>query len=405
MSFIDLEIKLAGCHTSALSLKEMKNEFRTDNFLSINGFSFLIRVSPMCRTLQWQLQNKEFLLLGPVSMHGLCPVDLSGKSQGYRDLPSSIHTRALSHGHSRESFSKYTGTRQSSLRLAHIRRLCPSPFIRQAQELYVNEPFGLELDQTVYALDATMIDLCLSLFPWAHFCKTKGAIKLHTLLDLRGSIPTIIFITHGKIADVKILDELPIQTGALYIMVRGYQDYGRLFKLHLASAFFVIRVRKDFKFKRIYSQPIYKSTGLQCDQIVRLGGYYAKKDYPEKLRRVCFYDTEQQRRLVFLTNNFTSSALTIAQLYKCRWQIEIFFKWIKQHLRIKAFYGASENAVKTQIWIAISVYVLVAIIKKKTKSGPEPLHNSTDFESQSFRKSTTFTNIDEYELQKTTQMF
>lgn len=237
--------------------------------------------------------------------------------------------------------------------------------IRQAQELYINEPFRLELDQTVYALDATMIDLCLSLFPWAHFCKTKGAVKLHTLLDLRGSIPTIIFITHGKVADVKILDDLPMQAGALYIMDRGYQDYGRLFKFHLASAFFVIRVRKDFKFKRIYSQPIDKSTGLQCDQIVRLGGYYAKKDYPEKLRRIRFYDKEQQKRFVFLTNNFTLSALTIAQLYKCRWQIEIFFKWIKQHLRIKAFYGTSENAVKIQIWIAISVYVLVAIIRKQ----------------------------------------
>ncbi len=237
--------------------------------------------------------------------------------------------------------------------------------IRQARELYVNESFGIELDQTVYALDATMIDLCLSLFPWASFCKTKGAVKLHTLLDLRGSIPTIVVITHGNISELKILDELPIQAGALYIMDRGYQDYGRLFRFHLSSAFFVIRVRKDFKFNRLYSQAIDTTTGLQCDQIVRLGGYYAKKDYPEKLRRIRFYDSEQRRRLVFLTNNFSLPALTIAQLYKCRWQIEIFFKWIKQHLRIKAFYGTSENAVKTQIWIAISVYVLVAIIKKK----------------------------------------
>jgi hypothetical protein len=237
--------------------------------------------------------------------------------------------------------------------------------ISHARELYSGESFGIELDQTVYALDATMIDLCLSLFPWAHFCKTRGAVKLHTLLDLRGSIPTIIVITHGNISELKILDEIPIQPGAIYIMDRGYQDYGRLFRFHHSSAFFVIRVRKDFKFKRLYSQAIDTTTGLQCDQIVRLGGYYAKKDYPEKLRRIRFYDAEQQRRLVFLTNNFTLPALTIAQLYKCRWQIELFFKWIKQHLRIKAFYGTSENAVKTQIWIAISVYVLVSIIKKK----------------------------------------
>jgi len=237
--------------------------------------------------------------------------------------------------------------------------------IREARNLYVNESFGIELDQTVYALDATTIDLCLSLFPWALFRKKKGAVKLHTLLDLRGSIPTIVVITHGRIHEVNILDDIPIEAGAIYILDRGYTDFARLYRIHQSSAFFVTRAKGNFRFKRLYSKAVDKSTGLQCDQIITLHGFYAKKDYPEKLRRIRFYDAEQDKRIVFLTNNFTLPALTIAQLYKCRWQIELFFKWIKQHLRIKAFYGTSENAVKTQIWIAISVYVLVAIVKKR----------------------------------------
>ena len=237
--------------------------------------------------------------------------------------------------------------------------------IREARNLYVNESFGIELDQTVYALDATTIDLCLSLFPWALFRKKKGAVKLHTLLDLRGSIPTIVVITHGRVHEVNILDDIPIEAGAIYILDRGYTDFARLHKIHQSSAFFVTRAKGNFRFKRLYSKAVDKSTGLQCDQIITLHGFYAKKDYPEKLRRIRFYDAEQDKRIVFLTNNFTLPALTIAQLYKCRWQIELFFKWIKQHLRIKAFYGTSENAVKTQIWIAISVYVLVAIVKKR----------------------------------------
>jgi len=237
--------------------------------------------------------------------------------------------------------------------------------IQRARELYAREPFGIELDQTVYALDATVIDLCLSLFPWAKFRRHKGAIKLHTLLDLRGNIPTIVFITHGKVHEVNILDRVPIEFGALYILDRAYGDFARLYRIHRSSAFFVIRAKGNFRFERLYSQPVDKSEGVQCDQIIILHHFYAKKDYPEKLRRIRFYDREQKRRLVFLTNNFTLPALTIAKIYKCRWQIELFFKWIKQHLRIKAFYGTSENAVKTQIWIAISVYVLVAIVKKQ----------------------------------------
>jgi hypothetical protein len=237
--------------------------------------------------------------------------------------------------------------------------------IHQARKLYQDEDFGIELDQTVYALDASTIDLCLSLFPWARFRKTKGAIKLHTLLDLRGAIPTFIEITDGKVHDVNILDILATEPGAFYVMDRGYLDFQRLYALHQTAAFFVIRAKSNMQSKRLYSHPVDKSTGPQCDQTILLTGHYAAKDYPDKLRRVRYYDSETDKRLVFLTNNFSLPALTIARLYKSRWQVELFFKWIKQHLRIKAFYGTSENAVKTQIWIAISTYVLIAIIKKR----------------------------------------
>lgn len=237
--------------------------------------------------------------------------------------------------------------------------------IHTAKELYINEDFGLDLKQTVYALDATIIDLCLSVFPWAKFRKGKAAVKLHTLLDLRGSIPVIISITHGKIHDVNFLDDLVIEPGATYIMDRAYLDFARLHRIHISQAFFVTRAKSNFVFKRLYSQPVDKSTGVQADQIITTGGFYTLKDYPEKLRRIRYFDTDTKKRLVFLTNNFTLPAQVIAQLYKYRWQVELFFKWIKQHLRIKAFYGTTENAVKTQIWIAISVYVLVAILKKR----------------------------------------
>jgi transposase len=225
----------------------------------------------------------------------------------------------------------------------------------------------VELEQTAYALDSTTIDLCLSLFPWAQFRKRKGAVKLHTLLDLRGSIPTLVFITHGKIHDVNILDELPLEAGAIYILDRGYLDFGRLCTIHRSSAFFITRAKSNFDFQRLYSQPVDKTTGVQADQIITLQGFYAQKDYPEKLRRIRYLDGQNNKRFIFLTNNFILPAITIAELYRCRWQIELFFKWIKQHLRIKAFYGTSENAVKTQIWIAISVYVWVAIAKKRLR--------------------------------------
>jgi len=237
--------------------------------------------------------------------------------------------------------------------------------IHAARKLYADEKFGVELDETVYALDSTTIDLCLSLFPWARFRQRKGAVKLHTLLDLRGPIPSFIRITDGLVHDVNILDEIIPEPGAFYVMDRAYLDFSRLHTLHLCLAFFVTRARKRFRFRRLYSRPVEKSTGLQCDQTIVLTGFYPSKYYPEKLRRICYYDATTDSRLVFLTNNFTLPPLTIAQLYKCRWRIEIFFKWIKQHLRIKSFYGTSLNAVKAQIWIAISVYVLVAILKKR----------------------------------------
>jgi hypothetical protein len=237
--------------------------------------------------------------------------------------------------------------------------------ITRARRLYAHDSFGVELNQTAYALDSTTIDLCLSLFPWAKFRKRKGAVKLHTLLDLRGSIPSIVIITHGKVHDVTILDQLVFEPGAFYIVDRGYLDFTRLYVIQQSSAFFVTRTKSNFKFRRLYSRPVDKSTGVQSDQIIVLEGFYSHKAYPDKLRRIRYFDTAQNKRLIFLSNNFTLPALTIAKLFQCRWQIEIFFKWIKQHLRIKAFYGTTENAVKTQIWIAIAVYVLVAIVKKQ----------------------------------------
>lgn len=239
--------------------------------------------------------------------------------------------------------------------------------ITTARSLYAKDDFGLQLEQTVYALDATTIDLCLSLFPWAKFRKSKGAVKMHMLLDLRGNIPTTIIITNGKVHEVHALDRIVIEAGAIYIMDRGYLDFERLYTIQQCSAFFVTRAKSNFDFKRLYSQPVDKLTGVQCDQIILLNGFYARKDYPDKLRRIRYFDAENNKRLVFLTNNFALPAITIGELYRNRWQIELFFKWIKQHLRIKAFYGISENAVKTQIWIAISVYVPVAILKKRLK--------------------------------------
>jgi len=278
--------------------------------------------------------------------------------------------------------------------------------IHRARELYINEPFGVELANTVYALDSTTIDLCLALFPWARFRKNKGAVKLHTLLDLRGNIPSFIDITDGKVHDVNVLDILISEAGSFYIMDRGYIDFKRLYELHQALAFFVIRAKSNLQYRRLYSRPVDKSAGLRCDQTIVLTQSFA--DYPEQLRLVKFYDAENDLRLTFLTNNFALEALTIAQLYKCRWKVELFFKWIKQHLRIKAFFGTSENAVKTQVWIAISVYVLIAIIKKRLALEPSlytilQILSVTMFEktllSQALTENDVFETIDENDNQ------
>jgi transposase len=239
--------------------------------------------------------------------------------------------------------------------------------IRRARILYADEDFGMQLNREVYALDSTTIDLCLSLFPWAKFRQHKAAVKVHTLMDLKGSIPTYIRITGGKVHDVKFLDDLILEPGAIYIMDRGYLDFSRLFTFTKNLSTFITRAKSNFDYRRLFYRQVDKTTGLRCDQTIRLHGFYAAQDYPAVLRRISYFDIETRKKFVFLTNNFTLPALTITQLYKRRWRIEIFFKWIKQYLRIKSFFGTTENAVKTQIWIAISVYVLVAIVKKELK--------------------------------------
>ena len=239
--------------------------------------------------------------------------------------------------------------------------------IAKARKLYANDDFGLELEETVYALDASTIDLCRSLFPWAHFRSTKSGVKLHTLLDLRGNIPSFVSITDAKVHEVSILDELIVEPGSIYVMDRGYLDFQRLYNMHQRLSFFILRSKKNTLLRRLYSNPVDKATGVVCDQIVRTAGVRTSDLYPEKIRRIKYHDLETGKRLIFLTNHFALEAATVAELYKYRWQVELFFKWIKQHLRIKSFFGLSETAVKTQIWIAISVYLLVAIMKKELR--------------------------------------
>lgn len=237
--------------------------------------------------------------------------------------------------------------------------------MRIANDLYQDDPFGLELKEAVYALDSTTVDLCLSIFPWARFSQTRAAIKIHTLLNVRGPVPAFIHLTKATVCDFDILDKLIFESGAFYILDRGYTDLDRLYMIHQSLAFFIIREKTRINSIRIYSHPIDKTTGLCCDQTIRFTGRYSAVNYPEKLRRVRYFDTQSNQNLVFLTNNFHLPALTVAHLYKYRWRVELFFRWIKQHLRIKAFFGTSSNAVRTQIWIAISIYLLIAIIKKQ----------------------------------------
>lgn len=290
--------------------------------------------------------------------------------ESLRDIETCLraHQAKLYHLGIRGNIAKSTLADANEKRDCRIYADFAISLIQIARKLYASDRFAVELEQTAYALDTTTIDLCLSVFPWAHFRRAKAAVKMHTLLDLRGNIPTFIHITDGKMHEVNVLDILIPEAGSFYIMDRGFTDFARWFTLHQAQAFFVIRGKSNLLFRRVCSRPVDKSTGLCCDQTIVLTAPKARKDYRQHLRRIKFYDAEHDRHLVFLTNNFDLPAITIAQLYRCRWQVELFFKWIKQHLRIKQFYGTTENAVKTQIWIAIAIYVLVAIVKKRLKT-------------------------------------
>jgi hypothetical protein len=287
--------------------------------------------------------------------------------QGLRDIEICLRTMQpkLYHCGVRGRASRNTLAKANELRDWRIYADFAQVLIAKARTLYANDDFGIQLGRDIYALDSTTIDLCLTLFPWAKFRRHKAAVKMHTLMDLRGSIPCFICITDGSTHDVNILDELVLESGALYIMDRGYLDFARLFTFTQNLCSFVTRAKSNFRYTRIAYRQVDKSTGLRCDQTIRLAGFYASQDYPAVLRRIGYFDSETNTKLIFLTNNFSLPALTVTQLFKCRWQIEIFFKWIKQYLRIKTFFGTSINAVKTQIWIAISVYLLAAIVKKE----------------------------------------
>ncbi len=287
--------------------------------------------------------------------------------EGLRDIVACLRSaeHRLYHLGIRGNVSRSTLADANELRDWRIYADFAQVLIREARQLYSTEPLLAALDSTVYAFDSTTIDLCMSLFPWARYKTDQRAVKLHTLLDLRGNIPTFIRITPAQLHDVNLLDQLTPEAGAFYVFDRGYLDFERLYRWTLEGAFFVIRPRKNFRFQRIVSHAVDKRTGVQCDQTVELVWFYSSRGYPARLRRIRYYDVTREKRLVFLTNNFTLPAFVIADLYRCRWQVELFFKWIKQHLRIKAFYGTSENAVKTQVWIAVCTYLLVAIVRKR----------------------------------------
>jgi transposase len=300
----------------------------------------------------------QFLCLAYAQMAG---------RESLRDIETCLnsHREKLYHVGFRGSVSRSTLADANERRDWRIFQDFGQVLIRQAQQLYQDEPFVLELNQPLYAFDSTTIDLCLTLFPWAEFRRTKAAVKMHTLIDLRGAIPTYVTVTTGKVHDVRMLDALPVTEDAIYTMDRAYIDFSRLHALHRQGAFFVVRAKDNLRFRRLYSAPKDKDSGIRADQTIALVTCKSKNDYPEKLRRVSYVDKERGKQLVFLTNNFSISALTIAEIYKQRWQVELFFKWVKQHLRIKSFYGTSINAVKSQIWIALSIYLLVVIARKK----------------------------------------
>jgi len=318
--------------------------------------------------------------------------------ESLRDIEACLRAQEgkLYHMGIRGSIARNTLANANAVRDWRVYADLAQSLIGIARRLYAGDPFGVDLKETVYALDASTIDLCLSVFPWAPFRSAKAAIKLHTLLDLRGNIPTFLHISDGKLHDVNVLDLLVPEPGAFYVMDRGYIDFERLHRLHETGGFFVTRAKSNLKAQRRYSHPVDRSTGLICDQTIVLTGFYSRQDFDTPLRRIKFKDPTTGKRLVFLTNNFALPAITIADLYRCRWQVELFFKWIKQHLRIKVFFGTSENAVKTQIWIAVSVYVLVAIVKKRLNLPGKSLSNPTNLELDHVRahaaKSATFQN-------------
>jgi len=295
----------------------------------------------------------------------LAYAQLTGR-QSLRDIEAALRALGskLYHSGFRGRISRSTLADANETRDFRIYADLARVLIGAARRLYAQEDFGVRLEQTVYALDATTVDLCLSLFPWARYRAQNAGIKMHTLLDLRGNLPVTIDVKPAKIHEIHTLDQLQVEPGSIYIMDRGYLDFERLYRLQQALAFFIIRARKDFRFRLLAASPVDQNTGLRCDQSIRLKSFYPAKGYPAPLRRIGYRDADSKKSFVFLTNNFLLSALTIAQLYKCRWQVELFFKWIKQHLHIKGFYGLSPNAVKTPIWIAISVYVLLAIVRK-----------------------------------------
>ena len=361
---LDLNIDSASRTVTAVPAAESIDASRPARFFAVDAPSSADDVPPLRGALCRGAQGQELLVSGSVPVHGLRAADLPRESARYRVEPSSPGGEALPLGDSRQRVPQHlanaNATRDWRIYASFAERL-----IGIARGLYAEEPFGVDLAETVYALDATTIDLCLSVFPWAPFRSAKAAVKLHTLLDLRGNIPSFIHISDGKMHDVNVLDLLLPEPGAYYVMDRGYLDFERLYHLHEAGSFFVTRAKSNLKAERRYSHPVDRATGLICDQTVILSGFYSHKGFPVPLRRIKYIDPKTHKRLVFLTNQFGLPALSIADLYRCRWQVELFFKWIKQHLRIKAFFGTSENAVKTQIWIAISVYVLVAIVKKR----------------------------------------
>lgn len=344
----DLKIFQRFSHPIGINRRRLNHVLRQTCFLSGDGASATSHLSSVCQPLRRQSQDQGLYLSGQYLCMAFAQLTYR---ESLRDIEACLRAQKnkLYHMGIRSNISRNTLANANKVRDWRIYADLAYSLIQTARRLYLNEDFGLELDQTAYALDATTIDLCLSVFPWAQFRQSKGAIKLHTLLDLRGNIPTFIHISDGKFHEVNTLDIIPIEPGAFYIMDRGYLDFTRLYTLSQAAAFFVTRGKSNLKCRRVYSHPVDRSTGIVCDQTVMLTWFYTDRDYPDKLRRIKYYDAEAEKTLVFLTNNFTLPAMSIAKLYRCRWQVELFFKWIKQNLRIKSFYGTSENAVKTQI--------------------------------------------------------